>query len=92
MLDLNNLEQPKNARSWHTPTLEAIEGYDAIFDQFNVLLDEYGEFVPIRKGTKLRCTDETMAIDLTVPCPGCPRHSTYRRILTWTWTSSSSCL
>ena len=41
MLDLNNLEQPKNARSWHTPTLEAIEGYDAIFDQFNVLLDAH---------------------------------------------------
>ena len=71
------LEQPKNARSWHTPTLEAIEGYDAIFDQCafgSSLPDEYGEFVPIRKGTKLRCTDETMAIDLTVPCPGCPRH------------------
>ena len=47
------LEQPKNARSWHTPTLEAIEGYDAIFEM--------------------------------------PTTSTYRRILTWTWTSSSSC-
>ena len=67
------LEQPKNARSWGTPTLMAIPGHDALFDQCSYhccLPDENGDFLPIKKGTAVRCTDMDMATELTAPCCG----------------------
>ena len=68
-----SLEQPKNARSWGTPTLMAVSGHDALFDQCAygcVLPDENGDYIPIKKSTALRCTDEEMASELTAPCCG----------------------
>ena len=67
------LEQPKNARSWGTPTLMAVDGHDALFDQCEygcVLPDENGDYIPIKKGTALRCTGMDMAMELTAPCRG----------------------
>ena len=67
------LEQPKNARSWGTPTLMSVSGHDAIFDQCSygcALPDENGDYIPIKKSTALRCTDKEMASELTAPCRG----------------------
>ena len=67
------LEQPKNARSWGTPTLMAVDGHDALFDQYEygyVLPDENGDYVSIKKSTALRCTDMDMAMELTAPYRG----------------------
>jgi len=67
------LEQPKNALSWKTKTLESLEGYDAVFDQCQfgcTLHDENFEDQYIKKPTRLRCTDEEMALDLSRQCPG----------------------
>ena len=67
------VEQPKNARSWVTPTFIAMEGFHSIFHQcqYGVTLpDENYEEQYVKKPTKLRCTDETMALDLARTCQG----------------------
>ena len=68
------VEQPKNARSWATPTFVTImDVFDSIFDQceYGVTLpDENYEEQYVKKPTKLRCTDETMALDLARTCQG----------------------
>ena len=56
-----------------TPTFVAMDGFDSIFDQceYGVTLpDENYEEQYVKKPTKLRCTDETMALDLARTCRG----------------------
>ena len=53
--------------------LEGLEGFDAVFDQCQfgcTLPDEYFINQFIKKLTRLRCTDEDMAMDLSRQCPG----------------------
>ena len=50
-----------------------MDGFDSIFDQceYGVTLpDENYEEQYVKKPTKLRCTDETMALDLARTCKG----------------------
>ena len=56
------VEQPKNARSWTTQTFRSMDGCDTAGWAY--------EEQHVKKPTKLRCTDETMALDLSRTCQG----------------------
>ena len=65
------LEQPRYALSWKTKTLESMPGFDSDLDQcqFGCTLPDQDYIEQyIKKPTRLRCTDETMALDLGRLC------------------------
>ena len=67
------LEQPRYALSWKTTTLHDLPGYQCNLDQcqFEVMMaDENGMDQYIKKPTRLQCTDEGMANELSLLCPG----------------------
>eukprot|EP00435_Cladocopium_sp_Y103_P007119 s2224_g2.t1 len=67
------LEQPRYALSWKTRTLHDLPGYQCHLDQcqFEVTLpDENGDEQYIKKPTRLQYTDEGMANELGLLCPG----------------------
>ena len=69
----SGFEHPLHATSWKTETLRTMDGFDADFDQCqygSVLPDDDGYDQFIKKPTKVRCTDEDMALELTRRCPG----------------------
>ena len=70
------LEQPRRALSWKTKTLN-LPGHECHLDQcqFGVTLpDENGIDTPVKKPTRLQCTDLGMATELGWLCPGDHQH------------------
>eukprot|EP00435_Cladocopium_sp_Y103_P067059 s369_g29.t1 len=67
------IEQPRYALSWKTRTFYDLPGYQAHLDQcqFEVMMpDNDGNDQYIKKPTRLQCTDEGMANELSLLCPG----------------------
>ena len=67
------LEQPRYALSWKMTTLHDLPRYQCHLDQcqFGVMMaDKKGMDQYIKKPTRLQCTDEGMANELSLLCPG----------------------
>eukprot|EP00435_Cladocopium_sp_Y103_P032566 s1782_g8.t1 len=67
------IEQPRYALSWKTRTFLDLPGYQCLLDQcqYEVMMpDNDGNDQYIKKPTRLQCTDEGMANELSILCPG----------------------
>ena len=67
------IEQPRYAISWKTRTFHDLPGHPCLLDQcqFEAMMpDSDGKDQYIKKPTRLQCTDEGMANQLSLLCPG----------------------
>ena len=87
------LEQPKNALSWKTKTLESLEGHDAVFDQCQfgrTLPDEnfQDQYMKNNK-TEMYRPGNGHGLEPTMPWRTLP--AAHRRYFSWNWLTGWSC-